>query len=173
MNATEQYIATLANLKQGDLALLRSHARQGLDNTVSGFDLFAGLWWPLRQNNPQTPRREPSWLVAKLYGAFPLQHIREDAASLPSVLGCCAPRDNNNPFRQRFDTLLQTPLSELEPHLRWALAVAADLVQHKKASGIDWAQLLDDLSIWDRGAEHRRRIDIREEWACQYLKAAK
>ena len=58
MTATEQYIEVLTHLKSGDLGLLRTHSGQGLDETVGGFDLFAGLWWPLRQKNERAPRRE-------------------------------------------------------------------------------------------------------------------
>jgi hypothetical protein len=73
----------------------------------------------------------------------------------------------------RFDTLLQSPLASLEPHLRWALSVVADAVTARRVSGPDWAQLLDDVSSWDRGEEHRGGRDVREKWACQYLEAAK
>ena len=72
MTATESYIAVLTSLKAGDLGLLRKHAGQGLDETVDGFDLFAGLWWPLRQRNQRAPRREVAWLVAKLYAFCPI-----------------------------------------------------------------------------------------------------
>ena len=48
MTATEQFIGVLTDLKTGELGLLRVHAGQGLDESVVGFDLFSGLWWPLR-----------------------------------------------------------------------------------------------------------------------------
>jgi len=47
--------------------------------------------------------------------------------------------------------------------IRWATGI----------SGIDWAQLLDDLSNWDRGEEHRRERDLRDIWAEDYLNAAR
>jgi len=175
---SEQFIHVLTKLKTGELGLLRSHAGQGLDETVEGFDLFTGLWWPLRANNQFAPRRETAWLVAKLFGAFPIPNARPDdkkGTQLAQILGRYEPR---RPFLQEryrhwFDSLLQTPLPRLEPHLRRALSVVADLEDTGLVIGIDWAQLLDDLSIWDRSEKHRRGIDVREEWACQYLEAAK
>ena len=177
MTQTEKFIRKLEELQEGERSRLRRLAGQPLNQTVPGFDLFTGLWWPLREESQTAPRRETSWLVAKLYGAFPIPHIRQDgmASALARVLGKCEPRDEHGRprFRDRFDALLCSPLSALEPHLRWALSVVADAVEKGKSPGLNWAQLLDDLSIWDRGEEHRRRTDIREEWACQYLTAAK
>jgi len=175
MAPTEQFIQRLKALKEGERSRLRELAGQPLDESVPGFDLFTGLWWPLRQDSPAAPRRETSWLVAKLYGAAPVPHVRDESAFLPVVLGRCEPRDDfgRKRYRQRFDALLQAPLAALEPHLRWALCVVADAVEARRASGADWARLLHDLSTWDRGEGHRRGKDVREEWACQYLEAAR
>jgi len=59
--------------------------------------------------------------------------------------------------------------------LRWALgevarAVAGRVPHARDVKGLDWVQLLDDLSIWDRGVEHRRGRDVRDLWAEMYLK---
>lgn len=171
MTQTEAFIQRLQSLQAGEQSRLRRLAGQPLDETLPGFDLFTGLWWPLRQRSPAVPRREPSWLVAKVFGAFPLPDA--PAARLASVLGRCEPRDElgRDRFRARFDSLLQTPSSRLERPLLWALSVAADVVAAGRARGIAWAQLLDDLSIWERGEQHRRRRDVRDDWAEQYLKA--
>jgi len=176
--STEEFIGKLEDLKEGERSRLRRLAGQPLDETLPGFDLFTGLWWPLRERNPQAPRRETSWLVARLYGAFPVPHVRRDGAAraLAQVLGTCErkPREENaqRRFRARFDALLCSPLPALEPHLHWALSVVADAVERRTCTGLDWAQLLDDLSIWDRGGEHRRKRDIRDIWAEDYLNAA-
>jgi len=172
MRQTEAFILRLESLQAGERSRLRRLAGQPLDETVPGFDLFTGLWWPLRQSSASAPRRETSWLVAKLFGAFPLPHVGE--AGLPAVLSACEPPDEfgRKRFHDRFDALLQTPLSRLEPHLRWALSVAVDAVEAGSAKGINWVQLLDDLSIWDRGEEHRRNRDVRDIWAEDYLNAA-
>lgn len=179
MSQTTEYIKRLSGLQEGELSRLRSLAGRPLDATLQGFDLFAGLWWPLRAKSPATPRREPSWIVAKLFGALRIPHIRPDSgagSSLPEILGHCEPHDEDGRkrFRTRFDSLLCSSLSSLEPHLRWALgevarAVAGHVQHARDVKGIDWVQLLDDLSIWDRGVEHRRGRDIRDIWAEMYL----
>lgn len=164
MTATEEFIKVLEALKPGDLGLLRAHTGKELDETVGGFDLFAGLWWPLREKSPQTPRRSVAWLIAKLYAFRPLQQSSEE--TLARRLRNCEPRDERDKkrFRSKFDELLLTPLDALEPALQWALGKISS--QSKK---LDWVQLTDDLSIWDRGDQHRRRRDIREVWAEEYL----
>lgn len=176
MTPTEQFVRRLQELQEGERSRLRLLAGRSLEESVLGFDLFAGLWWPLRQASPRTPRREPSWLVAKLFGAFPLPQVGPEAegARLAQALGKCEPRDDDGRarFRNRFDTLVCSPLRQLEPHLRWALAVVADAVERQQCPGLDWVQLLDDLSIWELADMHRRRVDIREEWAEQYLSSA-
>ena len=51
MTSTEQYIVNLTQLKEGSLGLLRTHAGRRLDHSLEAFDLFTGLWWPLRQKS--------------------------------------------------------------------------------------------------------------------------
>jgi len=181
MSQTDEYIKRLSDLQDGERSRLRCLAGRPLDATLQGFDLFTGLWWPLRAKSPATPRREPSWLVAKLFGAFRVPHIRPDSGvgpSLPEVLAHCEPYDDvpRKRFRTRFDALLCSSLASLEPHLGWALGEVARVVaghaSHvQDVKGIDWAQLLDDLSIWDRGKAHRRGHDVRDIWAEAYLNA--
>jgi CRISPR type I-E-associated protein CasB/Cse2 len=178
MSKTAGYIKRLSDLQEGERSRLRRLAGQPLDATLQGFDLFTGLWWPLRKESPTSPRRETSWLVAKLFGAFRVPHIQPDSGAgpaLPEVLGRCEPRDEDGGkrFRTRFDALLCSPLSSLEPHLRWALGEVARAVAGRvsQVEGIDWAQLLDDLSIWDHGERHRRGRDVRDIWAETYLKS--
>jgi len=147
MTPTEQYIDALSRLKAGYLSLLRSHAGQRLDESVDGFDLFSGIWWPLRQQYQRAPRREVAWLVAKLYALCPVES--EPGASLAHQLGRSEPTndDARKAYRQRFDHILRQPLVELEPSLRWALDELAS-----KNLKLDWVQLTDDLSIWEREA---------------------
>ncbi len=157
MTPTQEYVEILARLKVGELGLLRKHAGQGLDETVDGFDLFAGLWWPLRQKNQFAPRREVAWLIAKLYAACPI--AQSPGNTLSRQLG--RRRPNKDPererFAQRFDRMLILPVGKIEPTLRWAL----DLVAAKDPK-IDWVQLTDDLSRWEHEA-------TRIAWAEQFL----
>lgn len=177
MTQTEAYIKRLSALQEGELSSLRLLAGQPLNSSLLGFDLFTGLWWPLRQNNKSAPRREPSWLVAKLFSSFRIPHIKSDSApgpSLPEVLGQLEPLVNGQRFQTRFDALLCADLASLEPHLRWALrevarGVAGQVPHARDVKGLDWVQLLNDLSIWDRGVAHRHRRDVHNVWAEKYL----
>ncbi|MCR4415871.1 MAG: type I-E CRISPR-associated protein Cse2/CasB [Thermoguttaceae bacterium] len=158
MTATLQYIQRLEGLRPGDLKLLRIHAGQPLDESVAGFDLFAGLWWPLRQASQRAPRRAVAWLIAKLYASYPIPHSAGD--TLARQLGrCCSRAADSAQFRQKFDHLLLLPLHSIEPALQWALRTIAaeDLT-------LDWVQLTDDLSIWERES-------TRLKWAGEFLKA--
>ena len=158
MSATNEYIEILTRLKSGDLALLRKHAGQDLDESVDGFDLFAGLWWPLRQKNQRAPRREVAWLIAKLYAFCPIPY--SPGEMFARQLQTCHPNEDNERkrFAQRFDRMLILPLNKIEPALQWAIA----LVASKKRLKLDWVKLTDDLSIWDRES-------TRLKWANQFL----
>jgi CRISPR type I-E-associated protein CasB/Cse2 len=157
MTATEQFIETLETLKPGDLGQLRTHAGLPLDESVDGFDLFAGLWWPLRKKNQKAPRREVAWLIAKLYA---YRRLPQSDAPLAVQLGRlkAATDDANRRRQERFDELLMLPLGLIEPALQWAITLIAD-----NGSGLNWVRLTDDLSIWERE-------ETRCEWAKQYMR---
>lgn len=157
MSATGDYVTALIQLKAGELSLLRSHAGQGLDERLEAFDLFSGLWWPLRQRSPTAPRREVAWLVAKLYAAFPLP--LEVGRRLGCEMGACQPAADPGRarFARRFDRMLTLPASQMEPSLRWALGVLS-----RKRRGVDWVALTDDLSFWESE-------DTRLAWAEQFI----
>ena len=159
MKPTARYVQGLARLKAGDLGLLRTHAGRGLDETLYGFDLFTGLWWPLRQASQFAPRREVAWLVAKLYAFRPLGHA--SGRTLAKCLARLRPRgeEARKSFDRRFDGLLTLPLREIEPALRWA----ADQIAQAEGN-LDWVRLTDDLSRWERET-------TRLGWAEQYLEA--
>ena len=157
MTATEEYIEKLTRMKSGELGLLRTHAGQGLDESVDGFDLFTGLWWPLREKSERAPRRQVAWLIAKLYAFRPIPH--SPGETLAHQLARCQPNKEKERFTQRFDRMLTKQLSKIEPDLRWAL----DLLALKKLK-LDWVKLSDDLSIWERESK-------RLEWAEQFLKS--
>ena len=157
MSATEQFIQVLAQLKPGDLGLLRTHAGQGLDESVEGFDLFAGLWWPLREKSQAAPRREVAWLIAKLYAFCPLEHSSDD--TLARQLRRCQPKEKQaaESFQLRFDAMLGLPLDRIEPALRWALDCIAS-----NGHTLDWVKLTDNLSQWERESTRLR-------WSKQFL----
>ena len=161
MTATEQYVEVLTHLKSGELGLLRKHAGQGLDQSVDGFDLFAGLWWPLRAKYQKAPRRAVAWLIAKLYAFRPIEH--SPGQTLCYQLGRCRNDDapQEDPVAQRFDTMLALPIAKIEPALHWAL----DLIASKDLK-LDWVELTDALSFWELES-------TRLKWADEFLKSSK
>lgn len=201
MSQTVAFVNKLEDLKEGDRSRLRRLAGQPLDKTLQGFDLFTGLWWPLRATNERTPRRELSWLVAKLFGASCIPHVRPELGlgpSFPAVLVRCEPYDPpeyraRNSFRRRFDAVICSSLPDIEIHMHWGLgeiarAVTGRVPQAGNVAGIDWALLLDDLSLWDkefnlddpwqksRLKAHERFVHCHEThcttqdlWGCEYL----
>ena len=187
MNGVELFVMRLSSLKEGDLSILRGLAGSPLDADLRGFDLFTGIWWPVRANHADTPRRNVAWLVSKLYAFSPLPHIGT-GESLASCLGRCEcellderecellDERKRKRFRTCFDSLLATPLEGLEFPLRWALGAISDasigkIPHRERMEGLDWVRLLNDLSIWDRGIHHRKKRDIREVWAEDYFAA--
>lgn len=160
MSAAEQYIDVLTRLKAGELGLLRTHTGQGLDKSVEGFDLFSGLWWPLRQRNERAPRRKVAWLIAKLYAFSPMPQSPGD--TLARQLSRCQPSEERakKRFLHRFDEMLILPLGKIEPALQWALDGIAS-----NSRKLDWVQLTNDLSIWERET-------IRLKWAGQFLETS-
>ncbi len=142
---TQDFVQTLISLKDGDLGLLRKHAGLPLDESVDGFDLFTGLWWPLREKNERAPRREVAWLVAKLYASSPMPQA--DRATLASQLGSLRPDGEHTGRRhqRKFDDLLSLPLNQIEPALQWAVKEIA-----ANGKSLDWVRLIDDLSRWER-----------------------
>ncbi len=154
---TEEYVASLTELGPGDLEVLRAHAGLPLDRSVVGFDLFTSLWWPLRERSPQAPRREAAWLVAKLYAKVPLAH--HPGRKMAIQLCHAQPKEPRaaKSFQERFDRLVTSSLSDIEPSLRWALRAIAS-----RQSALDWVALTNDLSRW-------RRASTRERWVKEFL----
>ena len=157
MTPTGEFIQKLASLKAGDLGRLRRHAGLPLDESVDGFDLFAGLWWPLREKNERAPRREVAWLIAKLYAFCPMPQA--DGAGLAFQLGGIEFGDDKAKAKhqQRFDELLVLPLSRIEPALQGAVRLIAS-----REGSLDWVRLTDELSQWERE-------ETRTRWAKEFL----
>ena len=161
MTSTEQYVKVLTQMKSGELGLLRKHAGRGLDESVEGFDLFTGLWWPLRERNQRAPRRAVAWLVAKLYAFRPIEPAIGPTLAW-QLARCRANNDpEDDPVTRRFDRMLTLPLPKIEPSLRWALDLIAE-----KGLKLDWVQLTDDLSLWERESK-------RLKWAEEFLKSSR
>lgn len=158
MTPTEQYINVLRHLKAGELSVLRRYLGRGLDASVEAFDLFAGLWWPLRRKYPPPPQREVAWLVAKLYTSRPIDHSSGHTIARQLARLREHPVPAKDPVARRLDRMLALPLNKIEPALRWAL----DLIASKHLK-LDWVELTDDLRFWERESK-------RLKWAKEFLK---
>ena len=160
MTATQQFIGTLQSLKPGDLGRLRKLAGLPLDESVAGFDLFAGLWWPLRDKTQRCAA--PRSRLARCQTLCVLSHApgrwHDTACAAPS--GQTRRRTKAQCSQQMFDELLMLSLGQIEPALQWAIRYVADA-----SVGLDWVRLTDDLSTWEREG-------TRLKWAKQYLQMA-
>ncbi len=157
MKPTDSFIRSLQSQKSGELSKLRFLSNRRLDESQEGFDIFSGVWWPLRSASERTPRREVAWLICKLHSYRSIEHYK--SAELAVQLAKCIPNDERKQpaFRRRFDELLTSRLDSIEHHLRWAINEL-----HKNGKKLDWVSLTDDLSTWERES-------TRLEWAKQFL----
>ncbi len=160
--STIAFIQSLTNLKEGDLGLLRMHKGSLLDESLPGFDLFTGLWWPLRQKSQAAPRREIAWLIAKLFAEHLFEH--KEGENLPLIIGnICSrlePKKEQPRLRARFDRLLTRDVTQLEQ----PLSLVMGIMRSHKRTALDWVALTDDLSYWERESK-------REQWTNIFMKA--
>ncbi len=156
----KEFTRRLAEQKEGILSLLRGKSGAEIDRDPVAFDLFTGLWWPIRQAHKDAPRRHIAWLACKLYGWVPLED--STGCHLPDQLARAARRAGSEQARDsiidRFDLLLNTPQERLEPELQWALAVVRDYLDRP---ALDWGKLIDHLSVW-------KRQSLRRYWALRF-----
>lgn len=162
MTPTQEFVARLAALGPAELAVLRRHAGRPLNQSLEAFDLFTGLWWPLRAKSQRAPRRQVAWLVAKLYARCPLVPSAEPTDTLPRRLGRVSRGPLATSHEARFSLVLSLPLAGLEPALTWAI----DTVGALAAPRLNWTALIDDLSQWEKPS-------VRRSWAEQFLNSLK
>ncbi len=144
---TELFINRLVNLNEGDLAILRSHSGLELDKSLQGFDLFTGIWWPIREKG-WAPKRRVSWLITKLFARFPFKQYSKYTLAKQLGYYMLQNSDLKHRIQTRFDQILLAPFDQLEPNLNWAL----DLIR-KNSKGVikfDWVSLTNDLMYWER-----------------------
>lgn len=174
----------------GGLTTVRLAPGLNLDQDIAAFDIFTGVWWPIRQKSPQVPRRKVAWLVTKLIAFYPIPH-REDQTLFLHLGRIESQLEENDRkrFRHRVHQVLISPFNQLEPHLHWAIGQIKELSPNPS---LDWVQLTDDLSIWDQGYRYYKEkisisreeylsilgatphhYDVRQKWAYQYLSGLK
>lgn len=158
MSSTQEFIQLLLGLKGGEISLLRRLAFAPLDKSVTAFDLFTGLWWPIRAKTPRAPRREAAWLVLKLYGFRPIKHTPGKTFSMLLARWRAEDPEKREP-RADFimNRIITSPLDGLELPMRMAFA------RFSESDSIDWVALTDDLSFWEKQ-------EIRTKWISDFFK---
>jgi CRISPR type I-E-associated protein CasB/Cse2 len=109
------------------------------------------------------PSREVSWLITKLYAQF--QFKQRTGYNLAEQLRKSIPHKSYLRSQSRFDQLLLTSLDNLEFHLRWALQLIREKFSGHEKIYLDWVQLTNDLSRWDRK-------ETKINWANKFLNAS-
>jgi len=150
----QEFVHRLEALKGGDKGLLRGLRGSRLDDRLRGFDLFTGIWWTIRQKNAGAPRREPAWLVVKLFSCNPIPSA--DGEAFPVLLARLSKTDSS--VQREFDAMIGLSLDLLEHPLHRLLA----RLRSHGVAGLDWAELTDDLSFWNDGLTRHR-------WMSKYM----
>lgn len=108
--------------------------------------------------------RQALYLTAGLFALHPLQ---ASGHSLAAVLARVMTQRGSLSIEKRFIALLAAEPEELPDHLRQAISLlAADRV------GVDYAELLGDLSVWLQPRAFEERDRLRQRWARTFYRAA-
>jgi CRISPR system Cascade subunit CasB len=147
----------LCTRNRGALAILRrslSFAPGAFPPAYPYVERFVGT-----KRKANDPFRLALYLVAGLYATHP----KLSGDSFAAAMGELAVRRQSNSIENRFLALLGADAENLGKYLRPALALFAIEDQ-----GINYAALLDDVSVWlDRYATEKREY-IRQRWAREF-----
>lgn len=149
--STRAFVEELCgHVKNGELALLRSQAQRDLATSVLAYDLFTGLWWPLRRNDPRVPERASAWQLIKLYSFIPVAQdpspSRRLAEHLRRLWKAASDERERARLGRRYDQLFASRHGELEARLREALLMVVNAKRREGAlPALDWEELLESL----------------------------
>ncbi len=144
---SRRFVLAAAALSHGDWAVLASAAGREMHESPPAFDLFSGLWWPLRRAPGVTPpAREVAWLVLKLMATAPPSHRHQaaGAAFLPiSKLPKRQPPGRRDGRKEDSRYPVAFPRGpRLETSLR---QIIHENLRDRKPEPVDWAGLCDRL----------------------------
>ncbi len=158
MDLYVERIVSAPGLKGGHLARLRALAMKKLSADVSAYDLFTGLYWPIRGRSPRAPRRNDAWILAKLYAKFPWVPSADNVHTLPEHLSRLCLTLPTASLARRFDRLFVMRGKDIELALQQLLALTrkplqASAVTHPLLPGkfppLNWSRLLHEMRDWD------------------------
>jgi hypothetical protein len=154
-DAAARFVTSLRRLDRSKLLTLRQAAGKPLGAGLASFDIFNGLWRPLRRK--RRVGRGPCWLVATL---FPWNSKSGGAGSLGAAMRAFAARRANfDQAKRRFSLLLASsgPTADLRLLETVRLLAEEDLP-------LDWVRLLRDLSEW-----YAPGRPVQRTWANDFL----
>ena len=167
--ARGQFLGRLAGLSRGDLATLRREAGNTLGESRRALGLFYRMLPPSLASGRH---EEVCFLVATLFALNDRPHSGDFGTTMRDVRAARGggPRlegENEGPIDRRMRVLLDSDFErvggragggELAYRLRQCVSLA-----RSAEVGVDWGQLLDDLTRWD--LPERR---VQKRWARSY-----
>lgn len=152
------YLRTLKECDPGALAALRhslAFAPGNYPKVYPYVERFVGAGW-----NERDARRLARYAVAGLFA----RHSQQADHSFAYAFGDLMRRRKSGSIEGRFVALLGADSENIFDYLRQAISLlAADGI------GLDYAALLDDLSVWMN--PHADRDRIRQRWARDFYRA--
>lgn len=164
----ERFIAHLQELRQRDtgaLATLRhslAFAPGSHPRAFAHVERFVGADW-----HEHDARRVARYAVAALYARHPLHANQSLAAAFGELMRRRSkPREPNLSIENRFIALLGADAENIYDYLRQAVSLLAS-----DDIGLDYARLLDDLSIWMNPYRSDECDRLRQRWARDFYRA--
>jgi CRISPR type I-E-associated protein CasB/Cse2 len=156
MTWKERLISKLERYAREEDRAALAALRRSLDEEVASLVRAAPLVAPALPAGLEPWNERSAYLLSGLFALHPKSGKRSLAESLRIV----KERRGSGSIEARFVALLSASLEDIAPHLRHAVALlrADDL-------GIDWSQLLEDLSFWSHPAGRVQRRWAADFWA--------
>jgi hypothetical protein len=132
-----KFVRLAAELDAASWAVVEQAANKALDHSPAAFDIFTGLYWPLRNKDRTLPSRNAAWLALKLMAtAGRLRPVASRTSGPHQPWRDLALRDS--PAKGRVYTRAVPVGRHLEAALREAIRRHA---QKPSPAGIDWPGL--------------------------------
>lgn len=161
MIGCELFVTALEKLGPDALSLLRRSTGFSLAESVTAFDLFTEIYWPLRERHRGLSRRT-CWQVATLYPWHPQPRGTSDLGLSLARLAPLGYRDTDRREREREERRFETLLAAAHTALDAALHDAVRRLARRQIP-IDWRQLMEDLTAW-QSPDHVTQT----KWAASY-----
>jgi len=156
-SAAEQFVDRLGELSESDLKTLRNAAGGRRGDDVRVYDIFTGLFRPLRRKHIMV--RWAYYLVATLY---PWHPGNGPPANLGAAMRRLRPPSREKDARDRADRRFRRLLDSKGRDLGVRLLECVRMLR-REGIPVDWPRLIEDLSQWYRG-NHKTQYSWAEEY---------